>query len=204
MDGRLILGALLGAPALAAVLAWATGAFGPLAGALGGLLLYWCGLASASLWALGAGGALALLPPRRPGAAVTAALAVATLGAAALAMPGLGAPGLSGGLLAGAALAGLVHGTLEELFWRGAALPRPGARPAALALAAYAVFHLAWGGARGIDWGLTPPLLLLGPLALGGALTAARLVTGTVGAGALAHAVLAACLFVAIAARTAA
>lgn len=196
MDGRLAFGALLAVPALYGLLVWATGALGPLGGMALGLLAYWAGLALTlglvsdrdTLWQLSE----ARLPPL----SVTLALALPVVVLGALALRALGTVLIPAHLIVAAALGAIVHAVLEELFWRGAMLPRPTPAASAGALLVFWVFHIAWLGARGLETGLDPLLLALGPLALGGAWTAARLATGTLGAAILGHAATA--LFLAV------
>ncbi len=111
------------------------------------------------------------------GVAVAAALALSAQPAALAYLPLI-------------AVIALTNGTLEELFWRGVLLPAPQARDAALALALFVGWHLALLAATGVH--VTGGALgLLGGAFFGGLLwTMARLQTGTVGFGIVAHVLL--------------
>lgn len=198
MDPRLGRGALLGVPLLALAVWLLSSALGP-AGALLALGLYW----GALLWGIAAGGGLRRLEPlllaRWPGWPVALAMALPILVPGLPAMRALGG-GVGTGLVLLAALAGLVHAALEEAFWRGALVRHETPRAFAQALALYGAAHLPWLLLRGVETALPLPLLVLGALAMGGAWTAARLLTGGIGAGLLGHAGLAVFLFVGLAA----
>ena len=87
-----------------------------------------------------------------------------------------------------AAIGAVLNATLEELYWRGALIPEPTPRSAAVSLAAFTAAHVIWLGALGLETGAAPMATFAAALALGGVWTAARLVTGTLGAGVLSHA----------------
>lgn len=206
MSRPLALAAALFAPVLFALLWALTGGLGPLAGAGLGLLAYWAALLAA-LWPSTGRDALPdalpeALAARPPGRLVTAALALPVVVVGALAMAALGDAPLPPHVILAAAMAAVVTAGLEELFWRGALVPRPSPRAFAAALGLYWAFHAAWAGAQGLGTGLSAPLAALGPLAMGGAWTAARLTSGTLGAGIIGHAALKLFLFVEVAART--
>jgi hypothetical protein len=57
-----------------------------------------------------------------------------------------------------------------------------------MSLGLFVVAHVIWLGALGLETGGPPVAPLLAALALGGVWTAARLMSGTVGAGVLSHA----------------
>ncbi|MBP1805319.1 CPBP family glutamic-type intramembrane protease [Rubellimicrobium aerolatum] len=199
MDRRLALAALVALPLLAALAA----ALPPPAGAAVALGAYWALLALAVLRA-DRDVTAALLTARRPSRLTVALLALPVLAWGFVTLRLLGRVPLPPHLLLAAALAALLHATLEELFWRGLLLPRATARAAAGALGLYWIAHLAWLLAAAPPTGLPPAVALLAPLALGGAWTAARLETGTLGAGLMAHAGLALFVFAGTLARTAA
>ncbi|EYD76449.1 hypothetical protein Rumeso_01870 [Rubellimicrobium mesophilum DSM 19309] len=201
MDRRLALGALLATPVLAALLLGLGTILPPLGAWALGLLAYWAGL-GAALRAFSDGDTLAeLAVARSPGWLVTLFLALPPilLGAATLRL--LGREPLPLHVLLAAGLGAIVNATLEELFWRGALLPRATPRAAAGALGLFTLFHLAWLGALGLETGAGPLAPVLAALALGGVWTAARLVTGTVGAGILGHAAVNLFAFAGVAAR---
>lgn len=202
MDGRLALGALAAIPVLYLLLASLTSAFGPLGGWALGLVAYWAGLGLA-LGAFADRDRLAeLLVARAPGQLVTLFLALPVILFGATVLRLLGQEPLPPIILIAAALGAVTNATLEELFWRGALLPRPTAGAAALALGLFALFHLAWLGARGLDTGAGPAAPVLAALALGGVWTASRLLSGTVGAAVLSHAAFNLFAFAAVAARS--
>jgi len=200
MDGRLALGALLAIPVLYAVLDALTRALPPLVGAGLGLLAYWIALGVA-LSRTDRDELLALAVARSPGRLVSVMLALPVVVVGAVTMRLLGVALVPPHLLLAAGLAAIIHAVLEELFWRGALVPRPTPGALALALGLYWVFHIAWLGAEGLRWGVTPPVAVLAPLALGGVWTAARLASGTLGAGILGHAGLNLFLFTGLLAR---
>ncbi|WP_210527989.1 CPBP family glutamic-type intramembrane protease [Rubellimicrobium arenae] len=202
MDARLALGVLLGGPALYAVLAWLGTVTPPLVAAGLGLMVYWGGLGAALALRADPHRLRALLPAEPPGRLIAVMLALPVLAWGAVTLRLLGDAPLPPHLLVAAALAALLHATLEELFWRGALIPRPGPRAAALALGLYWAFHLAWTGMRDVETGLSPTLAVFGPLALGGVWTASRLSSGTLGAAIMAHAGLALFLFAGTIARS--
>lgn len=187
MDRRLALGAAIGAPALYALLVALSSAVDPLQAWALGLLAYWAALA----WAIGRSAdryALWEMAERRwPGWAIAVAMTVPTLALGAWALRLLGPVLVPEHLILAAAMGALVNGVLEELFWRGVLLrdPTPGAAMGSLGL--FALFHLAWSGARGLEVPGGPVWMAAVALAMGGAWTAARLHTGTVGASILGH-----------------
>lgn len=152
------------------------------------LLACWAGLAFGLRGAMDRDMARELLTLAPPGRLIALALAlpVVLLGAATLRL--LGQAPLPPQFIILAALVAVVHAPLSELFWRGALLPDPTPRAAAGALGLFWLAHLAWAGLAPLDTALPALLLVLGPLALGGAWTAARLASGTLGAGVLSHA----------------
>jgi membrane protease YdiL (CAAX protease family) len=196
MDRRLALGALLAIPALYLLGRLLSAGLGPLPGAGLTLLVYWAGLGLALQRTQDPYLLRELLVAVRPGALVTAMLALPVLVLGAITLRLLGTEALPPHLVVAAALAALVHGTLEELFWRGALLPRLTPAAAAQALGLYWLFHLSWLGLAGALPEAGPLVLLLTPLALGGVWTAARLETGVLGASVLSHVGFALFLFV--------
>ncbi len=155
------------------------------------------GLTLAAYWAVLGGALLAWadrdwliewLGARWPGwlAALLMGAPVLVLGAQTL--RALGQDPLPAHLVLAAAMAAILHAAIEELFWRGALIPDPTPGSAALSLGLFALAQVVWLGVLGLDTGLPAPLILVAALALGGVWTAARLLTGTVGAGLLGHA----------------
>ena len=203
MDRRLALGAALGAPLLFLLLWAASSATSPLAGWALGLLAYWAALALAISRRMDGDTAWQLSRLVSPGRliAVAMALPVLVLGAATLRL--MDQSPVPAVLLLAAGMGALVNGTLEELFWRGALLPRPTPRAAAGALLLFALFHFAWEGARGLDTGGPFGSAVLGALVMGGAWTAARLASGTVGAAIFGHAAFNLFAFIMVVARNA-
>ncbi|MFC3570350.1 CPBP family glutamic-type intramembrane protease [Paracoccus simplex] len=182
MNRRLAAATLLAFPALAGLFhLLGQSGLRPLDGYLAGLAVYWALLALAlrrcGEWSLRL---------RRPSA--PAVLALAALVAAAALWSG-DAPGrLSPHVLAAVALAALLNGTLEEGFWRGALIPRPGPAAQVLAAALFVLWHLApaMGAARLSGQGAAT--MIAGAALIAPFMMAARLSSGTAGAGALAHA----------------
>lgn len=190
MDRRLAGAALIATPLLALIFR-GLGASGlrPLTACLVALAIYWGLLALALRFSGGWS-----LRPRWPGRAVGLVLVSCVTGMAAV---GAGAlAGLSAHVLAVVVLAGLINGHLEEAFWRGALVPHLGPDPAAgdalravPAVLLFGLWHFAPAAAP-----LTLPggamAMVLGATALGAILMAARLFSGTAGAGAIAHALI--------------
>lgn len=188
LDTRLALAALLAVPLLSGLVLGITLLLGPLAGWALGLVAYWAVLGGLLLaWAdrdwLGE-----WLTARWPGrlAGLLLVLPVVVLGAQTLRL--LGQDPLPAHLLLAAAMAAVLNATLEELFWRGALIPDPTPRSAALSLALFTLAHAVWLAPIGLETGGPPGLAVAAALSLGGVWTAARLLTGTVGASVLSHA----------------
>lgn len=201
MDRRLAWATLAATPLLWALLLGLTALLSPLLGLALGLLAYWAALLAALRTFADRDTLAELLVARPPGRIVTAALALPAIVLGATTLRLLGQAPLPFHILLAAALGAIAHAVLEELFWRGALLPRPTPRAAALALGLFTLFHLAWLGAGGLDTGAGPLAPVLVALALGGAWTAARLASGTVGAGILGHAAFNLFAFATLAAR---
>ncbi|TNC51889.1 CPBP family intramembrane metalloprotease [Rubellimicrobium rubrum] len=199
MDRRLALAAILAVPVLYAVNVWLSGRVQPLVAAGLGLVAYWIFLGTA-LSRIDRDFLYDLLPLQSPGRPINLALALPVILVGAATFRILGSVILPPHVILAAAMAALLHALLEEMFWRGALIPSAGDRPAALALLLYWIFHAAWLGLAPLEVGVGPALLVLGPLALGGAWTAARLASGTLGSGIMAHASFNLFAFVAIAA----
>ena len=116
MDGRLALGALLGAPVLCTLLLGLGAVLPPLGAWALGLVAYWAGL-GAALWVRSDPDTLAeLLLARSPGRLITAFLAVPVILLRAATLRLLGQEPLPPHILLAAALGAIAHGTLEELF----------------------------------------------------------------------------------------
>lgn len=203
MDRRLALAALAGIPLLWAACRGLATAVEPLVAGGLALLLYWAGLGCALLRWADRDWLLQMAAARRPGRLATAALALPVLLVGASTLRLLGQVVLPAHVILACAIAALTQATLEETFWRGALLPGadPAPRDAALALGLFTAMHLGWLGLVGLDLGLSPPAFLLVALALGGAWTASRLLSGSLGTGIMAHAALGLFVFTGIAAR---
>lgn len=203
MDRRLALAALLGSPVLFAACRLLSGTLDPLVAAGLALLVYWAGLGAALLaWTdrdLLAQRAAAL----RPGRLVSVMLALPVLVVGALTLRLLNGVVLPAHVIIACGLAAIIHGALEELFWRGALLPEadPAPRDAGVALVLFGIAHLGWLGLAGLDLGASPMAFLIGAVALGGVWTAARLASGSLGAGIIGHVAFDLFLFTGIAAR---
>lgn len=173
---------------LAASFWFLTGFLGPLPGYAAGLCLYWALLWVLILRTTTPDRRAELLVARSPGRGITALLVlpVILLGVAGMALLGEGLPTT---ILVLAALGAIVNGLTEELFWRGALLPEPlpDNRAVILALSLFTLWHVALLAARGVTIPGGPLVLLAGAGALGAIWMAARLQTGTVGAGVLSH-----------------
>lgn len=186
MNRPLALVALAAIPVLWLVFGLFTTLFQPLAGYVLGLCLYWLLLCLAVLSATTRAERAQLLTTRTAGLVITALciIPVLVLGVAGMAaldrLPAL--------MLVGIALAAIVNGFLEELFWRGALVPDPSARAAAVAVLLFTLWHVALLAAQGITLTGGPVVLLLGAAFLGTIWMAARLHTGSVGLSALSHA----------------
>lgn len=204
MDRRLALAALIGISLLWAVCRGLAGTVEPLVAGGLALLLYWSALAWALLRWADRDWLLDMTAWRWPGrlAALMLLVPVLVVGAGTLRL--MGEVVLPTHVILACAIAALAHAVLEEMFWRGALLPGqdPLPRDAALALGLYTLLHLAWLGLAGLDLGLSPPAFVLGALAAGGVWTAARLLSGSLGAGIMGHAGLNLFLFTGIAARS--
>jgi len=183
MNRMLALAVVAAIPALAGLFhLLAQAGLRPLAACLAGLAVYWALLAAALVrcggWSL---------RPRLP--SPTALLALAALVLAALLAGGPALRLLSPHVLAAVLLAALVNGTLEEAFWRGALVPRPGPAAQVLATALFVLWHLAPAlGAARLDMAGGGAGMVAGAALLAPFMMAARLSSGTAGAGALAHA----------------
>ncbi len=187
-DRRFALVALAAAPAVAGVVLGLSLRGAPLGAWVAGLLLHWAAM-GAALWAWGDRDRLGpWLVARWPGWPVALAMGLPVVVLGAMAMRLLARDPLPPPLLIAAALMALADATLEELFWRGAMIPEPTPRAAAAALGLFTAAHVVWVAAPGLETGGPPWAPLAGALALGGAWTASRLLTGTVGAGVLGHA----------------
>lgn len=188
MDRRFVAAAILGAPLLWLALRGLAPVAGPLAAWGTGLVLYWTGLLAALLAWGNVARLRELLRPASPGRLLWVLLALPPILIGAAAMLRLGDVILPLHVVAAVAIAAAANGTLEELYWRGAMVPEAEPRPLAAALALFALFHLAWAGAVGLALPGGLAGLMAGALALGGLWTAARLLTGTLGAAILSHA----------------
>ncbi len=186
-DARLAVAVLVAIPVLTGVVLGLSVAFGGLIAWAVGLVLYWAVLGGALLAWADRDWLREWLEARSPGRLVTFCLAVPPIILGAMVLRQLGAEPLAPHLILAAALAAIVNGTLEELFWRGALIPEPTPRSAAMSLGLFVVAHVIWLGALGLETGGPPVLPLLAAVALGGVWTAARLMSGTVGAGVLSH-----------------
>lgn len=187
-DRRYALAMLLAVPVLAGLVLGLSLAGRPLAGWALGLGLYWAIMGAAlRAWA-DPDWLREWLAARWPGWGIALLLALPGMVLGAMVLRMLGQDPLPPHLLILAGLMAAANATLEELFWRGAMIPDPTPRMAALSLGLFTGAHLVWVAAIGLQTGAPPWAPLAGALALGGVWTAARLVTGTVGAGVLSHA----------------
>jgi hypothetical protein len=183
--------ALIAATAIPGLLGLALGlslVLGPLAAWTATLIAYWAVLGGA-LWARADRDWLAeWLAARWPGWLPALLLGLPVLVLGALTLRELGQAPLPAHLILAAAMGAVAGAALDELFWRGALIPEPTPRSAALSLGLFTLAQVIWLGLLGLDSGVPAPLLLVATVALGGVWTAARLLTGTVGAGLLSHA----------------
>lgn len=181
MNRPLALAAVLAIPGFAALFhLLGQSGLRPLDAQLAGLAAYWTALAIAL--ARCGGWSLRL---RRP--SLTAGLALAALVLTAALWQGGAVLRLSPGVLAAVVLAAALNGALEEAFWRGALIPDPGPGAQALAAALFVLWHLAPAAGAGLA-GQDTLRLLLGAALIAPFMMAARLSSGSAGAGALAHA----------------
>lgn len=185
MNRRLALLALIAIPALALIFRlMGESGLRPLTAYLVALAIYWALLAIALM--LCPGWSLRMRLPAWP---VTVLLALTALNMAILG--GHAVLGLSPHVLATVLLAALINGHLEEAFWRGALVPDlapDDGRRAIPAVLLFGLWHLAPAAASGIHMPGGPPAMILGATVLGALFMAARLTSGTAGAGAIAHA----------------
>jgi membrane protease YdiL (CAAX protease family) len=188
LDGRLALSALIAIPLLTGLALGLSVAFGGLTAWVATLLAYWAVLGGSLLAWADRDWLLEWLFARSPGRLVSILLAVPVIALGAMTMRLLGQNPLAPHLILAVAIAAVINATLEELFWRGALIPEPTPRSAALALALFVLAHVIWLGVLGLDFGGPPVAALAGALVLGGVWTASRLLSGTVGAGLLSHA----------------
>lgn len=187
MDWRLGLAVLGAIPLLAMAFRGLTLLLPPLVGYGLGLCLYWLAIGTAIVLTTTARDRAALVVLRSPGRllAVLGTLPVVALGWVALGtLQSVTLPAAAFLLIAGAAL---VNGMLEELFWRGAILPRPDREGIAVALGLFAAWHVALLFAQGVTLRGGPLTLLLGALVLGAIFMAMRLRSGSAGAGIASH-----------------
>jgi membrane protease YdiL (CAAX protease family) len=186
MDRRLALWIIAAVPVLALIFYSLTRSFAPLVGYALGLCCHWAFLAlvlwrsttetQRSIW-------LVVVSPGR-WLTFLCILPVFVTGLAGMAALDLVPPGL----LLPIAFAAILNATLEEMFWRGAIVPKPDDRSAAMAVILFAGWHVVLLAANGIVLPGGPAVLLVGAALLGSIWMAARLRTGTLGAGILSHA----------------
>ena len=187
MDRSLTRIALIAIPFLALMFYVLTRVLPPLAGYALGNILYWLGLLTLLLSRHDPATLRAWLRPRWPGPVIFGLLVLPVailLIATTLALREAPVAPL---ILLGLALGALCNGTLEELFWRRAILPRPDRTAVILAWALFTGWHLALLTAAGVTITGGPLTLMVGAAILGAVWIASRLQTGTVGAGALSH-----------------
>lgn len=187
MNWRLALGVLVGLPVLAAVFWGLTRLLPPLAGYLAGFAVYWLAIGAAVLGTTTAADRRHLTTYRPPGRVLGLMGFVPVVVLAWVAMGSLQTVTLPPWLFGLIALAALVNGTLEELFWRGAMLPRPDREGLAVSLGLFTLWHLAPLFAAGVILPGGPLALVLGALVLGAIFTALRARTGTLGAAIASH-----------------
>lgn len=187
MDWRLALVMLGAIPVFAGLFRLLTGALPPLAGYALALALSWVLIGGLALAVMSRGAVVAALRWRSPGRGILwlCLLAVVVTGAAA--MLALGRAPLPAWLVLPVAAAALVNGTVEELFWRGALLPAPDREGVVTAWALFVAWHVAPLVSLGIVLPGGAVGLIGGAAVLGAILMAARLRSGTVGAGVLTH-----------------
>lgn len=187
MDWRLGLAMLGAIPLLAMAFRGLTMLLPPLAGYGLGLCLYWLVIGTALVLTTTPADRAALMELRRPGRLLMllGILPVVLLGWVTFGtLQTVTLPAAAFLLIAAAAL---VNGALEELFWRGALLPRPDREGIAVALGLFVAWHVALLFAQGVTSRGGPVMLLVGALALGAIWMAMRLRSGTIGAGMASH-----------------
>ncbi len=187
-DRRLALAALTAIPGLLGLALGLSLVLGPLPAWALTLVAYWIVLGASLLAWADRDWLREWLAARWPGWLTAVLLALPVLALGAMTLRQLGQDPLPPHLVLAAALAAVINATLEELFWRGALIPDPTPRTAALSLGLFTLAHVVWLGVLGLETGAPPWAALAAALALGGAWTAARLLTGTVGTGLLSHA----------------
>lgn len=187
MNWRLALAALGALPAFCLAFWGLTRLLPPLAGYGLAFLLYWSALGLAILRHLAPDERARLTTWRPPGRALAACGLVPVIVAAWVALGTLETSAMPGAMLFVIAILALVNGTLEELFWRGALLPRPDREGALVSLGLFTAWHVAPALAFGMAPTGGPAALILGALALGAVWTLMRLRTGTLGAAIASH-----------------
>ena len=187
MNWRLALWVLAALPLLAAAFWGLTRVLPPLAGYAAGFVLYWLYLGIAIVTSTTAADRALLTTFRPPGRwwSLLGFLPVVILAWGA--MGSLQAVTLPAALFLVIALAALVNGTLEELFWRGALVPRPDREGMAVSLGLFTLWHLAPLFALGVVLPGGPLAMVLGALVLGAIWTMMRLRSGTLGAAIASH-----------------
>lgn len=201
MDRALIRLVLWAMPLLALVFYATTRVTVPLWGFGIGLCVYWAGLALILTYRFGWIILRTWLRPVWPGWPLAALCLGPVLGTGVAAGLAWQVTDISLGIVIAICAGAVVNGTLEELFWRRAILPKPGLAANAGAVALFTGWHLCLLAAAGITITGGPLALLGGAAILGTIWMAARLRTGTVGAGVLSHVAVNAFAFSELAAR---
>lgn len=178
MDRRLAIAVIIGTPVLAVVMFALTRIIGPLAGYMMAMVLYWLALWVALFFFINR---TALAPLWRVGTVDLLSLGLVAVPAALIGVTGLitfftgNAPLWT---LALVVVFAVINGTLEEVFWRGAILPRPSRWATLGAVGLFGTYHLAYLAAAGIGLTGGALLFLIAAAAIGGLWMIARLRTG--------------------------
>jgi len=187
MDRSLARIALIAIPFLGLMFYGLTRIMPPLAGYALGNILYWLGLLTLLLARHSPATMLDWLHPRWPGPTIATLLALPVAILSVGALLALREAPVAPLILLGLAMGALCNGTLEELFWRRAILPKPDRNAIILGWALFTGWHLALLTAAGVSITGGPLTLMAGAAILGAVWMASRLRTGTVGVGAMSH-----------------
>jgi len=179
---------MLGAIPLLATAFWAlTQVLPPLAGYGLGLCLYWLLIGLLTLRSTTREERATLSRFVRPGRLLSLLSFLPVVALAGVALGTLQTVTLPAIMFLVIALAALTNGTLEEMFWRVAILPRPDREGIVTAWALFVGWHVALIFAQGVHVTGGPLALLAGAGLLGILFMALRLRTGTAGAGIACH-----------------
>lgn len=201
MNWPLALAMLVAIPVGAGAFHLLAGWFPPLAGIAVGLVLYWVLIGGLSLRALDPAARASLIAHIRPPRLLAFLAFVPVVVLAWIALSSLENSTFPPALLLVVAVFALVNGTLEEVFWRGALIPRPDREAVVISWVLFTAWHVVFLFARGVDPVGGSVGLILGAALMGAIWLALRLKTGVLGPGIAAHVAFNLFLFTDLAAR---